>query len=58
MTPDVAGEQVGQEPEMLTAAAKFMIHLRTHGWAYAIGMVLADQSGAMDALMIGASQCL
>jgi hypothetical protein len=58
MTPDTADELVGQEPEMLTAVAKFMIHLRTHGWAYAIGMVLADQSGAMDALMVGASQCL
>lgn len=58
MTPDTADGQVEQEPEMLTAAAKFMIHLRTHGWAYAIGMVLADQSGAMDALMVGASQCL
>lgn len=57
MTPDTV-EQVGQEPEMLTSAAKFMIHLRTHGWAYAIGMVLADQSGVMDALMIGAQTCL
>lgn len=58
MTPDITVENVDQEPEMLTSAAKFMIHVRTHGWAYAIGMLLADQSGALDALMIGAQTCL
>ena len=58
MTPETTVEQVEQETEMLTSAAKFMIHLRTHGWAYAIGMLLADQSGALDALLIGAQTCL
>lgn len=58
MTPDVADE-VGQEAEeMLTQTARFMIHLRTHGWAYAIAMLIASEAGVLDTVLATASQCV
>lgn len=59
MTPDITVEQVEQEAEeMLTQTARFMIHVRTHGWAYAIAMLIASEAGMIDTLMATASQCV
>lgn len=58
MTPDVAVEVEQEAEEMLTQTARFMIHLRTHGWAYAIAMLIASEAGVLDTVLATASQCV
>lgn len=58
MTPDVAVDVEQEADEMLTQTARFMIHVRTHGWAYAIAMLVASELGVLDTVLATASQCM
>lgn len=58
MTPDVAADGGQEAEEMLTQTARFMIHVRTHGWAYAITMLIASELGVFDTILLTASQCV
>lgn len=58
MTPDVAADEGQEAEEMLTQTARFMIHVRQHGWAYAIAMLIAAEAGLLETVTVGISQCM